>query len=65
MTHSHTLTNDSQKRNILKHERTITYKHDLNDTNIDNNRHTIIYTLTYTMILKRTNQKTYKKNKND
>ena len=55
MTYSHTLTNDSQKRNILKHESTITYKHDLNDTNIDNNRHTIIYTLTYTMILKQTN----------
>ena len=63
MTHSHTLTNDSQKRNILKHESTITYKHDLNDTNIDNNRHTIIYTLTYTMILKRTNQKTYRRKK--
>ena len=60
MTHSHTLTNDSQKRNILKHESTITYKHDLNDTNIDNNNYTMIYTLTYTMILERTNQKTYK-----
>jgi len=62
MTHSHTLTNDSQKRNLLKHESTITYKHDLNDTDIDNNKHTMIYTLTYTMIPKRTNQNTYKKN---
>ena len=60
MTHSHTLTNDSQKRNILRHESIITYKHDLNVTNIDNNKHTMIYTLTYTMILERTNQKTYK-----
>ena len=58
-THIHIHTNDTQKRNPLKHRRTMTYTNALNQTKIDNNKYVFIYTMTYTMTFKKRNQKTY------